>query len=475
VRRAVRRGRALRGIVLVASILCTPAFAQARAEPDQDFLVVVDGTHVGTAHWTWRRRAGLAEYRETIRIETVQGDVRSASVGTMSLAQDAAGWAWQRRQEAGTADRRESGRIEGRRWWRTPAPGQAPVAQALPADFVLPPQRIDRLRAFAASDATSAAFAYLDLDRERLVGVTLDRCAADASTQARCIEWRTAAADPSERWFFASDGTLQRVDAQLAGLPLSLVRCTDACNRRVAQPLDVVGRMVVRSPHRIARSAAQGTLRYVLARAAGQAVQAAATGEQAVAMDGPRAVVTICSHCGDAVAETPASLAPYLQADAWVRSDAPAIQRLSRLAGRRDKPIEVRLHRRASQVRTRKRTGADFLGYADAVQALRTGRGDCTEYAVLLAALARAQGIPTRVVVGMAYSSRFTGQTDAFSPHAWVQVYDGMRWVSHDAAFDGFDATHVALATGTGEPAPLFEAFLQLRQLRIERLAAVSP
>jgi hypothetical protein len=183
----------------------------------------------------------------------------------------------------------------------------------------------------------------------------------------------------------------------------------------------------------------------------------------------------VCARCGEPAVETARSLAPYLRANAWVRSDAPAIRRLSRLAGRSDQSLEVRMRRLAAQVRKRMHGGADFLGYADAVQALRTGRGDCTEYAVLLASLARAQGIPARLAVGMAYSSQFTGRKDAFSPHAWVQVYDGSRWVSYDAAFDGFDSTHVALATGTGEPAAMFDAFLQLRQLRIERLGAVAP
>jgi hypothetical protein len=472
---STRHGRILRGLVLVVSILCAPAFAQAEAKPHQDFLVTVDGTHVGTARWAWRRRAPLADYRETIRIETVQGEGRSASVETLSLVQDADGWAWQRRLDAGTVARRDAGRIEGGRWWRTPASGQASMAETLPAEVVLLPQRMARLRTFAAGKATSESFPYLDIERQRLVEATLGRCEGGSPVQVRCVEWRTHPASPREHWFFAPDGTLQRVDAQLAGLPLSLVRCTDDCHRRVAQPLDVVGRMVVPSPHRIARSAAQGTLRYVLARADGQPVQAAATGEQAVAMDGPRAVVTICRHCGEAIAETPATLDAYLRANAWVRSEAPSIRRLARFAGRSDQPLDVRMRRLAAQVRKRMRNGADFLGYADAVQALRTGRGDCTEYAVLLAALARAQGIPTRVVVGMAYSSRFTGQKDAFSPHAWVQAYDGSRWVSYDAAFDGFDATHVALATGTGEPGPLFDAFVQLRQLRIERLAAVAP
>src|SRR6185295_15628929 len=40
----------------------------------------------------------------------------------------------------------------------------------------------------------------------------------------------------------------------------------------------------------------------------------------------------------------------------------------------------------------------DYVGYASAREALRTRAGDCTEFAVLLAAAARSRGIPARVV-----------------------------------------------------------------------------
>jgi transglutaminase-like putative cysteine protease len=265
------------------------------------------------------------------------------------------------------------------------------------------------------------------------------------------------------------------VEAALAGMTLVLDACDDDCNRRVAQPLDMVARLVVDSPHRIPQAMAHARLRYVLARVDGERPRLATTGEQAVAYDGRRAVVTVCGDCGEATQETPATLAPFLAPNAWVRSDDPSIRRVALLAGRNDAPLASRMRRLALQVRRRMRNGVDVLGYADAVQALRTGRGDCTEYAVLFAALARARGIPTRVAVGMVYASRFTGRKFAFGPHAWVQAWDGTRWVSFDAAYDGFDSTHVALATGTGEPGPMLDAFVQLRQLRIERLGAVAP
>jgi transglutaminase-like putative cysteine protease len=70
-------------------------------------------------------------------------------------------------------------------------------------------------------------------------------------------------------------------------------------------------------------------------------------------------------------------------------------------------------------------------------------RGDCNEHAVLLAALGRAAGIPSRVVAGAVYAN------DGFYYHAWNELWLG-AWVSADAVFDQLpaDATHVKLIAG---------------------------
>jgi len=77
---------------------------------------------------------------------------------------------------------------------------------------------------------------------------------------------------------------------------------------------------------------------------------------------------------------------------------------------------------------------------------LASRRSDCNEHAVLLAALARASGIPTRVVAGAVYAG------DGFYYHAWDELWLG-RWVSADAIFGQMpaDATHVKLLEGGPE------------------------
>ena len=62
----------------------------------------------------------------------------------------------------------------------------------------------------------------------------------------------------------------------------------------------------------------------------------------------------------------------------------------------------------------------------------RRREGDCTEYAVLTAALARRAGLPARVVYGVALlhgPDRATGMG-----HAWTEILEDGRWVLADAA-----------------------------------------
>ena len=63
-------------------------------------------------------------------------------------------------------------------------------------------------------------------------------------------------------------------------------------------------------------------------------------------------------------------------------------------------------------------------------------KGDCNEHAALFTALARASGIPTRVVAGLVYLE------GAFYYHAWNEVFLD-RWIPVDATFGQFPASAV--------------------------------
>jgi hypothetical protein len=114
------------------------------------------------------------------------------------------------------------------------------------------------------------------------------------------------------------------------------------------------------------------------------------------------------------------------------------------------------------------------VGYASAAEVAASKQGDCSEFAVLTAAMCRAIGIPAQVVVGVAYVSDFGGH-QGFGGHAWTQAYVGSRWIGLDASFrgggrGGYDAGHIALAVGDGEPADFFNLAATLGQFKIERV-----
>ena len=88
--------------------------------------------------------------------------------------------------------------------------------------------------------------------------------------------------------------------------------------------------------------------------------------------------------------------------------------------------------------------------FASASETAQTKSGDCTEYAVLLAALLRADGIPSRVAAGLVWAEYFAGEKNVFAWHLWTQALIGGRWVDLDATLpsngESFHVGHVLLA-----------------------------
>ena len=77
-------------------------------------------------------------------------------------------------------------------------------------------------------------------------------------------------------------------------------------------------------------------------------------------------------------------------------------------------------------------------GFDLASQVADSGAGDCTEHAVLLAALARSHGYAARVVFG-ALLLDTAAETLAFG-HAWTEIHDGSDWQIKDATLPAADA-----------------------------------
>ena len=117
---------------------------------------------------------------------------------------------------------------------------------------------------------------------------------------------------------------------------------------------------------------------------------------------------------------------------------------------------------------------ADFNGHYSALDTLERGSGDCTEAAVLLAALGRAAGIPTRVASGVSYSRQsYHGVSNAFIPHSWTLAFVDGAWRSFDLSLREFDSAHIALTIGDGDPRSIAAAGQLASLLRLDSIAEV--
>jgi hypothetical protein len=134
-----------------------------------------------------------------------------------------------------------------------------------------------------------------------------------------------------------------------------------------------------------------------------------------------------------------------LAATAFLQSDHPRIRSTARTAIGEEHDA-LRAAQRLNDWVYRRLRKVPTISIPNALQVLDMGEGDCNEHAVLLAALARAAGIPTRVVAGAVYLD------GAFLYHAWCEVWLG-QWVPIDPAFHQFpaDATHIKFVVGGPE------------------------
>lgn len=77
-------------------------------------------------------------------------------------------------------------------------------------------------------------------------------------------------------------------------------------------------------------------------------------------------------------------------------------------------------------------------GFVPASEVARAGEGDCTAHSVLLAAMLRARGIPSRVAIGLVYVPAEPKARMAY--HMWTIAYINDQWLHFDATLPGGSA-----------------------------------
>lgn len=136
------------------------------------------------------------------------------------------------------------------------------------------------------------------------------------------------------------------------------------------------------------------------------------------------------------------SLAEFLKPGLFIQSDDPKIKKLAQsIVAANDTPVL-----KAKKLMDWIYKNIDkrpVLSLPDALSTLENRVGDCNEHAMLMAALARAAGIPAKIEAGLVYLK------GRFYYHAWNVLYLG-NWVTVDSLFGQMpaDVTHIRFSSG---------------------------
>jgi hypothetical protein len=155
--------------------------------------------------------------------------------------------------------------------------------------------------------------------------------------------------------------------------------------------------------------------------------------------------------------------------------DSKVVEHAERAAAGETDPsrIATRLEKYVHDKITQKNFSTAMASAAEVAARLE---GDCTEHAVLLAALLRAKKVPSRIAAGLVYVESL----NSFGGHMWTEAFLAGEWVPLDATIGkgGIGPAHLKMSdSALDEDAPLpvstfLPAYQALGKVKIEVLKA---
>lgn len=269
----------------------------------------------------------------------------------------------------------------------------------------------------------------------------------------RCETRSSQQADAVSTEFLDEHGNLLRSELDLGAMSITVIAADEELAKSDLDPPELMRRLFV-TPDRPIKAPYQKTsCTFVVRATAGTLPELPTAGGQVVESLGADAarVSRVLGQSSELLAHE--DRAVFLASSAMLTSDDPRVVELARSAtagSARGAAARAEACRRF--VHRHIRTKDLSVGFASASETARSREGDCTEHGVLLAAMLRAEGIPSRVVSGLIYADRFAGGEDIFGYHMWtqalVEVDGSAKWIDLDATLpDGLPmtATHIAL------------------------------
>jgi len=284
------------------------------------------------------------------------------------------------------------------------------------------------------------------------------------------------------------DDDLQALKNQMpiAGMMVEMIACTKEIAMGDNEVLELIDKMFVKSPEPIKDVHSTTSIKYTLSPVANAKLSFPSTDNQKVQAAGDARILLTVEPASAAGGVFPykgsdPALLDAVKPTSFLQSDRKEIVALARKAVGNTKDSTEAARKIEAFVAEYVENRSLSVGYASAAEVAESRKGDCSEFAVLTAALCRAVGIPAQVCVGVAYVDDFGG-IQGFGGHAWTQAYVGAdaqgkggKWVGLDAAFKssdrgGYDAGHIALAVGNGDPGDFFNMATTLGQFKVEKV-----
>ncbi len=465
-------------LLLSLFALGEPGYATAPEVPPVErwYEVQVGGEVAGWAHESESQQGDVVITASKLDIRMRRGgsEVRVRLASTFTESVTGVPLAMSSRQELGQLPLELEYRFRPGRLELDRRQGAAVSHESLPlpaGSWLTPAAANRRIRAAVAASLPSFEILSLDpslgpepfLARYERRGDASELALAAGAVKATEYRLLSAAYGGGATIYLDQEGVAVRTIQPFAGLAMVLTRSTGpppaagGPGPEVMVPTFVRPSRPIAAPRQLLQ--ARYRLRFPAAAEAGMAALAvppSAGGQRAEAAEDGSWLVTVSAAAAErsneartAAADELPDPAPFLEASSYLNDRDPAVARLAAAAGLaaasapRDRALALRafVHR---EVRSR-----DLgTGFATASEVAARREGDCTEHAVLLAALLRAEGIPSRVVVGLLYAEAFAGAHDIFAFHMWAQAWVDGRWLDLDAITDRpFDAAHLALAS----------------------------
>lgn len=134
-----------------------------------------------------------------------------------------------------------------------------------------------------------------------------------------------------------------------------------------------------------------------------------------------------------ATAGTPGPSAEFSESNYFVTSDDPQVRRhaVAAIGSEQDPWKKALLIER--WVNTNMKAMNFTEAMAPASEVARSLSGDCTEFSMLLAAMCRAVGVPSRTALGLVYVDARDGRPPMLAMHMWTEVWVSGQWIGLDA------------------------------------------